>query len=315
MCIREFLFLGFGNRSKNKKQFFVQRFVRLIIFHSRIFCSDIDCRDSLFVRASIRRIHLLMVFSLQGTSRLVSTDSEGLNNSQSPLHQAQPPCVNYSQSAAAAALVAVLSDDLPVPDPVPPPVEAEPIAKARKPRSKPIKLKLKTSAKEKSEIVEPVAPTRARKRQKEAATAEKSQLSEENQSVAQRVAPEAPVSDIVSPPIVEGQPPAVEPPKPKRRTAAAKKLYKDPEEVVVPPSEPVPAPVASAAEESDAPPVTKKGRKGKKAATVPEERVEEREEPPPATTTRSGRATRNKPNGTMMVRRLSNGRRAASLTN
>lgn len=185
--------------------------------------------------------------------------------------------------------------------------------KSKKQKSKPIKLKLKTNAKEKSEIVDTIIPTRTRKRKKELTSSDNqvtidvnqgnlflsTEFDEQTTRIIKNLVPLAET--------IDEQIPIVEQPKPRRRTAAAKKVYKDTEEIVVPPlvTEPLQSEIVNVPQEINVPAVTKKGRKGKKAiAVIQEKQIDE--VPPPApipittTTTRSGRATRNKNNGTMM---------------
>lgn len=101
-------------------------------------------------------------FNLQGTSRLISTDSEGINNSPPYLsppqqfHLGTLATPSVSNAAAAAALVAVLSDDridepihqnLDQPqDSVPSPTnqKTKKTAEKAKPKPEPIKIKIKT---------------------------------------------------------------------------------------------------------------------------------------------------------------------------
>lgn len=145
---------------------------------------------------------MIFFFVIQGTSRLVSTDSEGINNSPpylSPIQQ-QQQLPNFSYTSAAASLVAVLSDEPPPQIPnhietavaetdvrLPTPAKSKP--KSRKAKAEPIK-KTKTNAKlknnnEKPNVQEIVKPktTRSSRQQRATAVAAPSAVAEINSNI------------------------------------------------------------------------------------------------------------------------------------
>lgn len=173
-----------------------------------VFCfrSTRQIREQKISILTIVLILFTFLFITQGTSRLVSTDSEGINNSppyQSPIQhqhqqyqqQQQSPTVNYS--SAAASLVAVLSDEQTPQVPnyndnaetaveVETPTKSKP--KSLKKRAEPIKLKIKTNAKLKHspETVEEqvaVNQTSTRPSRKQRAPAASTSLAEANANI------------------------------------------------------------------------------------------------------------------------------------
>lgn len=246
----------------------------------------------------------------------MSTDSEGLNNSTSPLHQPQPNNVIYSNtSAAAAALVAVLSDEPGPPIQSPPsPIEVietpEIVQKSKKQKSKSIKLKIKTSIDE----VIATKTTRSTRRKKETPSNNYQEVPVASVEPLVSVVNEFPVNNFAEsqvtatdvhlevPKQIAETP--ISPERNRRRTAAAKKQYKtDHSELksanVVPPVEPEPVP--SVIIEKNENPVNTKRRKGKKTVeTSASEPIIEPAPIAPEPVRSSGRVTRNKVASNMM---------------